>query len=202
MDRIVIYGCGGHARSIINTLRQNDENMEILLVDENACNGEVIMGCKVVRDYKLGKNDGYIIAVGDNEERARLCQLISKQHRGHCISVVSRYSCIGKESEIGFGTFISANTYIGPLAKIGNNSIVNTGSIIEHETIVGNNAHIAPGATICGRAQIGNNVFCGAGSVIIDKVKICDNVTIGAGAVVIHDVMDEGTYVGVPAKIS
>ena len=34
----------------------------------------------------------------------------------------------------------------------------------------------------------------------IDKISVCDNVIIGAGAVVIEDIMEAGTYVGIPAK--
>ena len=82
---------------------------------------------------------------------------------------------------------------------MGNNTIVNTGSIIEHEVRIGDNSHIAPHATVCGRTEIGNNVFCGAGSVIINNVKVCDDVIIGAGAVVKEDIVEAGTYAGVPA---
>ena len=65
---------------------------------------------------------------------------------------------------------------------------------------VGDHSHIAPHATICGRSRIGNNVFCGASSTVIDKINICDDVVIGAGAVVINDIIESGTYIGVPAK--
>lgn len=52
----------------------------------------------------------------------------------------------------------------------------------------------------CYRMDMGNNVFCGVGSTIIDKISICDDVVIGAGAVVIEDIVEPGTYVGIPAK--
>lgn len=200
IDRTVIFGCGGHARSIINVLCEYKENMEVLLVDKNACSKEIIMGFPVVPKYELKENDGYIIAIGDNVERDRVYQHLMNNHVGHCISVRSVYSHVGIESQIGQGTFIAANTYIGPMVEIGNNTIINTGSIVEHETVVGNSTHIAPNVTVCGRVEIGNNVFCGAGSTIIDKISICDDVIIGAGTVVKEDIVEAGTYVGVPAK--
>ena len=43
-------------------------------------------------------------------------------------------------------------------------------------------------------------MFCGAGSTVIDHISICDNVMIGAGAVVVKDIMESGTYVGIPAR--
>lgn len=199
-DRIVVFGCGGHARSIVNVLRERNEDIEIVLVDKNAHDDEIIMGCKAISDYKLRQNEGYIIAIGENRERENLYRILKNQYVGDCVSVISIYACIGRESQIGCGSFIAPNAYIGPLVKIGDNTIINTGSIIEHETIIGNNTHIAPNATVCGRARIGNNVFCGAGCTVIDKIKIGDNVTIGAGAVVIKDILEEGTYAGVPAR--
>lgn len=200
INRIVLFGCGGHARSVINVLRERNEKIEILLVDKNAHSKESIMGCSVVCEYELREDDGYFIAIGENEERDRLYQHMLDKGMGYCMSVVSKYACIGVEAKIGRGTFVAANTYIGPLAEVGNNTIINTGSIVEHETVVGNNTHIAPNVTVCGRVRIGNNVFCGAGSTIIDKISICDNVIIGAGAVVKEDIVEAGTYVGIPAR--
>lgn len=198
--RIVLFGCGGHARSIVNVLREDGEDREILLVDKNANYKETIMGCRVVYEYDLKENDGYVIAIGDNGQRRKLFQLLVGNNIGHCLSVISMHAYVGIESQIGQGTFVAANAYIGPMSEIGDNTIVNTGSVVEHEVIIGSNTHIAPNATVCGRSRIGNNVFCGAGCTIIDKINVCDNVIIGAGAVVKDDIVEEGTYVGVPAR--
>lgn len=197
---MIVFGCGGHARSIINTLHQYVINIEIVLVDENAGINEIVLDCKVTQKYELRELDGYIIAIGDNSRRKELFDYLLKQNRGKCIVVISRDSNIGLDAQIGAGTFIAPYAYIGPQVRIGNNVIINSGSVIEHEVIVGNHTHIAPHTTICGRTKIGNNVFCGAGSTIIDKLKICDNVIIGAGAVVKEDIAIPGTYVGVPAR--
>lgn len=198
--RMIIFGCGGHARSIINTLHRYALNAEIALIDKNATMDELVLDCKVIQRYELREKDGYIIAIGDNSRRRELFDYLLKQNRGKCIAVISRDSNIGLDAQIGTGTFIAPFAYIGPEARIGDNAIINSGSIIEHEVIVGNHTHIAPSATICGRTRIGDNVFCGAGSTIIDKLTICDNVIIGAGAVVKEDIVMPGTYVGVPAR--
>ena len=36
---------------------------------------------------------------------------------------------------------------------------------------------------------------------VINNINICDNACFGAGAVVVKDIVAEGTYIGVPAKI-
>lgn len=198
--RIVIFGCGGHARSIANVINELVREEEIIFVDKNARNGELIYSWRVEQTYNLNSNDVFIVAIGNNDNRKQLYQILIKQQVGSCISVISIYANIGFDVQIGQGTFIAQNVYIGPQVEIGNNTIINTGSVVEHETIIGNHTHIAPHATICGRTKIGNNVFCGAGSTVIDRIKICDNVVIGAGAVVVNDIIESGTYVGIPAK--
>ena len=52
-----------------------------------------------------------------------------------------------------------------------------------------------------GGAQFGDNVLIGAGANIIGAIHIGSNVKIGAGAVVTHDVPDNCTVVGNPARI-
>lgn len=49
--------------------------------------------------------------------------------------------------------------------------------------------------------MIGKNVLIGANALVLGKITIGDNVKIGAGAVVLHDVPDNCTVVGNPARI-
>lgn len=198
--KLIIFGCGGHARSVANAIISNGDALDILFADNNAKPDEIIMGFPVIYDYDLSGDWKYIIAVGDNNKRREIYDDLQNKKKGKCISVVSQMAYIGEETEIGVGTFIAPYAYVGPQAEIGVNTIINTGSIIEHEAAIGNHTHIAPRATICGRSKIGNNVFCGAGSTIIDNISICDDVIVGAGAVVLEDITEKGTYAGIPAR--
>lgn len=198
--KIILYGCGGHARSIVSAIREKESETEIILVDENAGQDERIMGCEVRSTYGLQEEDTYIVAIGDNAKRKRLAENLKQQRCGEVRNVISQYALVRPDAVIGEGVFIAANAYVGPQAVIGRNTIINTSSVIEHEVLIGAHTHIAPNATICGRAQVGNEVFCGVGSTIIDNVKVCDKVIIGAGAVVTEDITKSGIYVGVPAR--
>lgn len=200
MGRIFVYGCGGHARSIADVIRETYRETEIILVDERAEKDEVILGCRTLNKCEPEAGDRYIVALGDNEQRAQVYQMLLDMAQGCPASVVSKHAHIGMESIIGQGTFVAAGAHIGPQACVGNNSIINTGSIVEHEVKIGNNTHIAPRTVVCGRTEIGDYVFCGAGSVIIDKIRICDKVVVGAGAVVRENISEPGIYVGVPAR--
>ena len=80
------------------------------------------------------------------------------------------------------------------------------GIIVSYGAIIGLNCTINQQVTIGqnneGHPIIGNNVFIGAGARIIGKVRIGNNVKIGANAVVVHDIPDNCTAVGVPAKVT
>lgn len=83
----------------------------------------------------------------------------------------------------GFGIVIT------PKAKIGK------GTYIQHGVTIGVNEDTKEAPTI------GTKVRIGARSVIIGGVHIGNNAIIGAGSVVVHDVPDNATVVGVPAKV-
>lgn len=80
------------------------------------------------------------------------------------------------------------------------------GIVIHQDTVVGSGTLIYQNVTIGGRngetgVTIGENCVVGAGAVILGHVRIGNNVSIGANAVVLHDIPDNATAVGVPAKI-
>ena len=81
------------------------------------------------------------------------------------------------------------------------------GVIIGKDCVIGKNCVIESNVTIGGRNNIpampviGDNVFVGTGARILGDISIGNNSIIGANAVVIHDVPDNCSVAGVPAKI-
>ena len=92
------------------------------------------------------------------------------------------------------GVIINSSSIIGDF------SIINTKTSIDHDCKIGDYVHIAPGVTISGGVKIGNNTFIGAGATIIQYKKIGKNTIIGAGSVVVNDLIESGTYAGIPAR--
>ncbi|MFC1845458.1 acetyltransferase [Thermodesulfobacteriota bacterium] len=193
---IVIFGCGGHSRSVVDVLLSTNPMAIPVFVDENAREGEKIFGFDVFREYLI-KNEQVFLAIGDNEARKRKFEEIGEKN---LITIISGTSYQGYKSTIGAGCFVGNFSHTGTEAVIGMNSIVNTASIVEHEVTVGAHSHIGPNATISGRCTIGDLVFVGVGATVKDKVSVCSNVIIGAGATVVEDIVDPGTYKGTPAQ--
>jgi len=78
------------------------------------------------------------------------------------------------------------------------------GVVINSRTRIGNNVNISQFLSIGSfndtPAIIGDNVYIGPHVSIVEDVIIGNNAIIGAGAVVVHDVQENSTVVGSPAK--
>lgn len=88
--------------------------------------------------------------------------------------------------------------YHGDGIVIARGAVIGRGLTIEHQVTIGNRiGH--EGERGC--PTIGDDVFIGAGAKVLGPIRIGNNVRIGANAVVLHDVPDNATVVGVPAKV-
>lgn len=195
MKELMIFGCGGHAKSIVSIATRSDMSVKCFY-DDSARENEVIHGIPVLKPT-TNFSGGGIVGVGDNLKRSNC---FNSYHDVAWVNVISRFADVSANLEIGVGNFISSMCYIGPDVTIADNSIINTGAIIEHDVKIGSHSHISIGANVAGRVTIGDYCLLGAGAVIIDGVSITDNVIIGAGSVVINNIDEPGTYVGVPAR--
>jgi UDP-N-acetylbacillosamine N-acetyltransferase len=194
--QIILFGCGGHGRSVADVLILNDPTVSLLFIDENARDNEKLYGFNVVR-HMDPTGRPYFFALGDNRQRKRKFEEIGEFG---LISVISVKAHLGHKSTVGKGCFLANYCHIGPEAEIGENTIINTSAVIEHEVKIGKHGHIGPRAVISGRSSIGDLVFIGAGAVVKDNITICSEVIVGAGATVIQNIDAPGTYVGTPVR--
>ena len=100
---------------------------------------------------------------------------------------------------------------IHPGATIGRRLVIDHGmGIVIGETAeIGDNCTIYQGVTLGGTGKdvgkrhptLGNNVMVGAGAKVLGPLKVGDNSKIAANAVVLHEVPENSTAVGIPAKV-
>ncbi|MBQ6587188.1 MAG: acetyltransferase [Butyrivibrio sp.] len=203
-----IIGCGGHARSVADTILCSKKNAQIVFFDDNAQEDEFILGefpvMKLTGNLEyLAKSKNVFLGIGDNAKRCQIVDIlkaegITKNIYRELVSINAR---VGVGSTIGVGTYIGDAVHIGPQVTVGEFSIVNTSAVVEHESSIGDYSHISVNATICGRCKIGENTFVGAGAVVKDNVVISNNIIVGAGGVVVRDLIIPGIYVGNPVRL-
>jgi len=105
---------------------------------------------------------------------------------------------IGNNVSIGTNVSIlkgmTEQTLIGEGTKIGNN--VNIG----HNVTIGKNCYISSGVTIGGACIIEDNCWIAVGATLNDHVHMEKNSKAGTGSVIIKDTLENGFYLGNPAR--
>lgn len=202
-NKVVIIGAGGHSKVIADIIEKSGDEIVGFLDDNKELGTTVIKNYRIIGDLNnrftmavTKKDVEFIIAIGDNRKREE----ISHSPNLKFYTAIHPSAQIGLDVEIQEGTVVMANACINSSAKIGKHCIINTGSIIEHDNIIEDCVHISPNATLGGTVKICENTHVGIGSIVKNNITICQNCIIGAGAVVVKDILEEGTYVGVPAK--
>ena len=204
---LVLIGAGGHARVVLDVVRQAAEYTVVGLVDQNpALHGTTLDGVPILGgDDQVGvlRRQGVtdaLVAIGDNETRCRLASAMVA-HGFLLATAVHPKATIAPHVSIGAGTVVMAGAVVNPGASIGPNAIVNTGATVDHDCTIEECVHIAPGVHLGGGVRVGKLTLIGIGACVVKYKTIGCNVVVGAGAVVIDDIPDRVLAVGVPARV-
>lgn len=197
-DSIILVGGSGHAKVIIDCVRASGGRVFGIL-DDGIAAGTEVLGVPVLgktADYKRYLEYKFLIAIGSNAVRRKIAQNMDTAWCTvvHPTAVVSPYAVIGE------GTVVMPGAVINAGAAVGSHCIINTGAIVEHDNVLGDYVHISPNAALGGTVTVGEGTHIGIGACVRNNTDICGGCTIGAGAAVVKDILEPGTYVGVPAR--
>jgi len=206
MDKILLYGAGGHAKNVIDAIEKERKYEIVGIIDDNSdlhgksyCGYPIIGGFDILGERRY-RDSKIIIAITCGEVSCKLYRKVKSL--GYDLGVVIHPSAvIARDVCIGPGTMIMANAVVNINVKIGTNVIINTGAIVEHDCEISDFVHIAPGAHLAGAVKVDKASMVCLGASIIEFIRIGENSVIGAGAVVINDIPNNVTAVGIPAKI-
>lgn len=197
MKRLAVIGASGHGKVIADIARKIGYSEIVFLDDDEGireCGGYPVIG----KSSKAGTIEAdVIIGIGNADVRKRIQKSIPEEK---FITLIHPDAVIAEDVMIGVGTVVMAGAVINPGARIGKSCIINTCSSVDHDCSVGDYVHIAVGSHLCGTVTVGNGTWVGAGVTVSNNAAICPNCIIGAGAVVIRDILETGTYIGIPAK--
>ncbi len=209
LSRCVILGGGGHARVLIDCIRESDlAEIEGVLDPDSSLHGQKILDVPVLGGDELlggmaaGGVTHFVVGlggVGDNGPRRRLFELgcscrLNPLTVRHPSAMVSRWASIGPGCQLLPGSIVNAG------ATLGKNVIVNSGAVVEHDCVIGDHVHIATGGKLASTVQVGIGAHIGAGATVRQSISIGEGAIVGAGAVVVKDVGPGVVVVGVPAR--
>lgn len=204
---IVLLGGGGHAKVLIELLRESGDYKITGIVDPNLEEEMLIAGVRILGDDSLLPGllaDGVMhacVALGsvrDNGKRKEVYELARKSgfnvpYLIHPKAIVSEiHTSVSEGAQVMKGAIVQAG------CEIGQNTIINTGAIVEHDCKIGKHVHICPGAIICGGSTIGDNSFIGAGATVIQGIEIGRDTVIGAGSVILGNITEKVVIKGAP----
>jgi sugar O-acyltransferase (sialic acid O-acetyltransferase NeuD family) len=208
-DLCVIFGGGGHAKVLIESLRAGNSPLSLVILDQDTSRwGQQVLDVVIRGDDSLVPQliaDGarfFVVAVGgvgNNEPRRRLFEQgislgLEPLTIKHPSSVCSRWAKVGAGCQLLPGCILNAG------AELGRNVIVNSGAIVEHDCRIGDHVHVASGAVLSSTVTVGAGAHIGCGAAIRQLISVGEGATVGAGAVVIRDVPPYALVAGVPAR--
>ncbi len=198
MEKIVILGNGGHAKSLTDMI-EREKRYKIVgyVVNENDAETGAEKYPRLGGDAQLGQifQSGITNAavgvgyMGNSDLREKLWKTLKEI--GFFLPVICDPSAIlAEDVRIGEGSFIGKGSIVNANASIGKMCIINTGAIIEHDCEIEDFAHISVGSVLCGNVKVGNASFVGANATVIQGISIGRKCMIGAGTTIRKNLKD------------
>ena len=188
MKPLLVIGCGGHAKSVIDIIESTKLWEIIGLIGLEHEVGSSVLGHPIVGtdldlpDLRMS-SDSAVLALGQlpsprprqniqqllNQLDFKLPTLISPH------AIVSQHSRLGEGSIIGHGAIVNAN------AQVGSYCTINTRALVEHDASIGDHCHISTGALVNGNVVLGTGCFIGSGSIIREGLVLPPDTVVSAG---------------------
>lgn len=189
-----IVGSGGFGREVFHHIKSASQSECKFFVDDEYANQDALpISSLDVNEYDV------VVAIGNPVARKAMVQKLEAM--GATFFTYVDPSVINLDwNDVGEGSIICAGSILTTNITLGKHTHLNLHTTIGHDTVVGDYFTTAPGAKISGNCNIGECVYFGTNASVREKITICDNVTIGLNAGVVKNIVEPGTYVGVPAK--
>ncbi len=204
---LYIIGAGGFGREVAWLVERINEknptwNLKGFIDDNASTHGTMQGGYPVLGgcDYlnEIDDEVWIVCAVGSANIRKKIIKKVENISKVRFATLVDPSVICSQRVEIGNGTIICAGCILTVDITIGKHVIVNLDCTIGHDVVIKNYVTIYPSVNVSGCVNVGECTELGTGMQIIQGKNIAKNVIVGAGSVVIKDIMEEGTYVGVP----
>jgi acetyltransferase EpsM len=198
--RLIIYGAGGHGRSLAALIWELDRYEIVGFLDDGCPPGDQIFGLPILgggEDLSSLAQDGLRLAVngvgGIGNLDSRLSVYKQLRRAGfHVPTVAHPTAWIEKSARLEDGCQVFPFTYIGTEASISFGCIINTSAIVSHNVALRPYVNLSPGATLAGGVIVGERALIGMRATVNLNVQVGEGALIGNGATVKADVPKGG----------
>ena len=208
MQAIVLWGAGGHAKVVAQSLRRDGrwrvhgfiDDLNPQRAGEAFAGATELGGRAALAEAREAGIEALALVFGNNAARLALASELGALG-WRFPAIVDPRSTVADDVMLGEGSYIAAGAVLQPGARIGVQTIVNTGAIVEHDCRVGDGVHLCPRVCLAGHVEVGSGAWVGAGAVVRDRVSVGDAAFVGIGALVIADVPAGWLVHGHPARL-
>lgn len=205
---LFIIGTGGLAREIAKMLAfSNLADHNFIGFIAECCDevGRLYSGHQVVGSdsnlpFSEDDNVDIIIAIGHASVRQKVANKYANYKNCSFPNVYDKSARVADSLNCGIGNIFLFNCFISTEVIIGNFNLFNWCTTVGHDVKIGDGCIVNPHAHVSGYCNIGDGVLIGAGASVLEYCSVVSGSLIGAGAVVTKDILNKGTYVGVPAR--
>jgi sugar O-acyltransferase (sialic acid O-acetyltransferase NeuD family) len=197
---ILVYGAGGHGKSLVDLLRLLRVYRIVGFIDDGRQAGDEVMGLPLLggaealsRLFEQGVRQAVnaVGGIGNLGVRLQVFERLA-QAGFSCPALVHPAAWVESSAVLAAGCQVFALAYVGSEARLGYGCIVNSGALVSHDCQVGEYANLSPGAILAGEVQVGARALVGMGVTVNLRVRIGAGARIGNGATVKTDVPDGG----------
>jgi acetyltransferase EpsM len=197
---IIIYGSGGHGKTLLDLLRLTNSYHIVGFVDDGKQKGDKVMdvpvlgGAEVLTELAaqgIRQAVNAVGGIGNIQSRIQVFKHLAQA--GFTFpTLVHPTAFVEPSAELSPGVQVFAHAYVGTQASVGVGVIVNTGAIVSHDCQIADYANISPSAMLAGEVSIGEATLVGMGVTVNLQVKIGAWARIGNSATVKSDIPDSG----------
>ena len=188
MKPVLLIGCGGHARSLIELIESvADWHIHGLVgLPEQVGSsllGYPVIGCDADLPTLLAECPAAVLAIGQLPDPAPRQRVAAElELLGFQLPVlISPHAVVSRHALLGPGTTVGHGVIVNAAAEVGAFCILNSRALIEHDVHIGDHCHISTGVLVNGAVRLGSGSFIGSGTMLREGLELPPHTVIGAG---------------------
>lgn len=162
MSSYLVYGAGGHARVVADTVVSAGDAVAAF-IDDHATIATLDQVPVIAKVSSALSELPLVIGIGNNSIRKQIAESWAQTFG----TIVHPTAVIASGVVIGEGTVVLANAVIQAGAVIGRHVIINAQVCIDHDVVIGDYAHVYPLSYIGGGSRVAEGITVGPGTVVL-----------------------------------